>query len=99
MKSPLVITFSKGLSKSFHLERPLKGCNDTLGVFSMGLLLCHHWRSMVLFRSFTYFLSTKASRKHACMMCHRGVFSTGAMGALASAIFGHFSTVGKNFGC
>ena len=26
----------------------------------------------------------------------RGVFSTGAMGALASAIFGHFSTVGKN---
>ena len=28
----------------------------------------------------------------------RGVFSTGAMGALASAIFGYFSTVGKNAG-
>ena len=33
-------------------------------------------------------------------MCNcRGVFSTGAMGALAPAIFGHFSTVGKNYGC
>ena len=40
---------------------------------------------------------------------NRGVFSTGAMGALAPAIlihrllapvvFGHFSTVGKNCGC
>lgn len=30
---------------------------------------------------------------------HRGLFSTGAMGALAPAIFGHFSTVGKNCGC
>ena len=27
---------------------------------------------------------------------YRGVFSTDAMGALAPAIFGHFSTVGKN---
>ena len=29
----------------------------------------------------------------------RGVFITGAMGALAPAMFGHFSTVEKNYGC
>jgi hypothetical protein len=29
----------------------------------------------------------------------RFIFSTGARGALAPAIFEHFSTVGKNFGC
>ena len=29
----------------------------------------------------------------------RGVFSSGAMGALPPAIFGHFSTEGKSCGC
>ena len=33
-----------------------------------------------------------------CEQCQRGVFNTGAMGALAPAIFGHSSTVGKNCG-
>ena len=43
------------------------------------------------------------------IICIRGVFSTGAMGALAPAIlkngllapaiFGNFSTIGKNCGC
>ena len=33
------------------------------------------------------------------MIPYRGVFSTGAMGALAGAIFGHISTVGENCGC
>ena len=33
------------------------------------------------------------------LIVSRGVFSIGAMGALAPSIFGHFSTVGKNYEC
>ena len=42
-----------------------------------------------------------ASSTPLCTFFHAngsGVFSTGAVGALAPAIIGHFSTVGKNWG-
>ena len=35
---------------------------------------------------------------HQLILLCRGIFSTGSTGALAPAIFGHFSRVGKNFG-
>ena len=113
MTSLLVIHMFEGVFlRHFSQKDPSKGVMTPLGSFQW-VFCCAiiGVRSMVLFRSFTYFSSTKASRKHACMMCHRGVFSTDAMGALAPAIlknmqlapaiFGHFSssTVDENCQC
>ena len=53
--------------------------------------------------SLSVFLTPNAPLIHTFFTCSkwniRGVFSTDAMGALESAIFGHSSTVEENCGC
>ena len=48
---------------------------------------------------FVFSLVFKTNISNASEVLSRNVFSTGAMGALAPATFGYFSTVGKKIRC